>query len=312
MNKPAAILFTEMSEADREKIMTAAREKIAGIPSVQVLEGTSIKLEVNLERSSICIRFMSYLPVVDTANGLLLQTFLRSIGINFNSTMLCMIHMDLGDFLVNLGGMHVEQLGSRCADGGKCHHACIETCFRKECCVPLSESGLGDDWLPKSEVTLTPRESQINHDLWALQEFYQGNDRAMAAIADCRSAVCRGEIVPPPMIRPVVEPEPTFHEATYVDDDKTELFNGMFNVKNRVVEYRGFTIKPKLDMGTHPWLTHANRISTGWVVVKDGCLALPGACWDSSLLACRSSIDLWIESGFNAEKFWELMEPFRY
>ena len=26
----------------------------------------------------------------------------------------------------------------------------------------------------------------------------------------------------------------------------------------------------------------------------------------------RASIDLWIESGFNADKFWELMEPFRY
>jgi len=32
-----------------------------------------------------------------------------------------------------------EQLGARCADGGKCHHQCTERCFRRECCAPFSD-----------------------------------------------------------------------------------------------------------------------------------------------------------------------------
>ena len=39
-----------------------------------------------------------------------------------------------------------EILGERCADGGKCHHECDTSCFRKEACVPLTGSGLNDDW----------------------------------------------------------------------------------------------------------------------------------------------------------------------
>jgi len=32
-----------------------------------------------------------------------------------------------------------EKLGSRCADGGKCHHSCKEQCFRRQCCQPFSD-----------------------------------------------------------------------------------------------------------------------------------------------------------------------------
>lgn len=39
-----------------------------------------------------------------------------------------------------------EVLGERCSDGGTCHHRCESTCFRKDCCVPLSGAGLNDDW----------------------------------------------------------------------------------------------------------------------------------------------------------------------
>lgn len=101
--------------------------------------------------------------------------------------------------------------------------------------------------------------------------------------------------------------------ATYVDNDDVVLNNGIYNVKNRVVRYRGFTIEPKLDFGGHPFLTHGNVINTGWVVIsEDGCLAMPGASWSASILSARATIDIWIESGFNADKFWELMEPYRY
>ena len=32
-----------------------------------------------------------------------------------------------------------EVLGERCIDGGKCHHACKDRCFRRECCSPFSD-----------------------------------------------------------------------------------------------------------------------------------------------------------------------------
>ncbi|HZW25150.1 MAG TPA: hypothetical protein VFF26_06685 [Gallionella sp.] len=37
-----------------------------------------------------------------------------------------------------------EVLGETCIDGGKCHHACADRCFRRECCAPLS--GYSGPW----------------------------------------------------------------------------------------------------------------------------------------------------------------------
>lgn len=39
-----------------------------------------------------------------------------------------------------------EIIGERCADGGKCHHRCTDTCLRRSTCAPLSGSGLRFDW----------------------------------------------------------------------------------------------------------------------------------------------------------------------
>lgn len=39
---------------------------------------------------------------------------------------------------------NTEVLGKTCIDGGKCHHACKERCFRRECCSPLS--GYAGPW----------------------------------------------------------------------------------------------------------------------------------------------------------------------
>ena len=39
-----------------------------------------------------------------------------------------------------------EIIGERCADGGKCHHRCTDTCWRRTSCAPLSGSGLRYDW----------------------------------------------------------------------------------------------------------------------------------------------------------------------
>jgi hypothetical protein len=40
------------------------------------------------------------------------------------------------------GGEVTEVLGETCIDGGKCHHECAARCFRRECCAPLTASGL--------------------------------------------------------------------------------------------------------------------------------------------------------------------------
>jgi hypothetical protein len=39
-----------------------------------------------------------------------------------------------------------EILGERCADGATCHHNCGQACFRKGSCLPLTLSGLNNDW----------------------------------------------------------------------------------------------------------------------------------------------------------------------
>ncbi|AGR89092.1 hypothetical protein X832_gp136 [Pseudomonas phage PAK_P5] len=52
-----------------------------------------------------------------------------------------------------------EILGTRCLDGGRCHHRCETSCFRKECCVPLTVSRLKDDWTAPDEYLCTGSES---------------------------------------------------------------------------------------------------------------------------------------------------------
>lgn len=46
----------------------------------------------------------------------------------------------------------------RCPDGGKCHHDCEQAapCFRSKSCVPLSGSGLRDDWSLPTSAAPTP------------------------------------------------------------------------------------------------------------------------------------------------------------
>jgi len=263
MNQTAAILFQhDLNKAEREKLLLKARETILAMPGI-TKEG-NIMLDANMERTSMCIRFMSTFPRVDAQNGDVLSTRLSESGIKSSEPSHGMIHMDLGDFLVNLCGLQVEKIGERCADTGKCHHQCTTECFRKTCCEPLTISGLGPNWKP-----IEPKRA------------------ADVSIHDDRT-------------------------VTYVDDNTKVLNNGIYNVKNRVVKYRGFEIKPKLDFGQYPYRSHGNVISTGWVVIKDGCLAMPGATWSESILSARAAIDIWIESGFDAKKFWELMEPYRY
>lgn len=46
------------------------------------------------------------------------------------------------------------RIGFICIDGGTCHHSCTanEGCFRRDGCVPLSCSGLDDQWRTPEEA----------------------------------------------------------------------------------------------------------------------------------------------------------------
>ena len=83
--------------------------------------------------------------------------------------------------------------------------------------------------------------------------------------------------------------------------------NGIINVPQIEIKYRGFTIKPKMDMGSTPWMSNGNTIRRGYVVIRDGCLAMPGGSWSGSIIEAKVSIDTFIEAEENGDRFWELL-----
>lgn len=81
----------------------------------------------------------------------------------------------------------------------------------------------------------------------------------------------------------------------------------------RTYRYRGHEIKPKLDFGSGKgFLIKRKWVKKGWVVVKDFCNVMPGACWFQSLREARNGIDVLIKVKGNAEAFWEIMQPFEH
>ena len=59
-----------------------------------------------------------------------------------------------------------EIIGERCADGGKCHHRCTDTCSRRATCAPLSGSGLRFDWSPVDPSLSGLRDAAIATGKW--------------------------------------------------------------------------------------------------------------------------------------------------
>ena len=75
-------------------------------------------------------------------------------------------------------------------------------------------------------------------------------------------------------------------------------------------EYRGYSIKPKKDFGTQGFLIEGKWVKKGYVVVKDGCNAMPGATWFRTVAEAEEAIDVLIAVDGDAELFWELLQPF--
>ena len=81
-----------------------------------------------------------------------------------------------------------------------------------------------------------------------------------------------------------------------------------------MVDYRGFTIEPKRDFGPSGFYIGGKFIKRGYVVVKDGCNAMPGATWFYTVEDAKNAIDILIDVGGDdiwqpaasfAERFWE-------
>ena len=88
---------------------------------------------------------------------------------------------------------------------------------------------------------------------------------------------------------------------------KAELIsNGLVQVPNISIEYRGFTIQPKRDFGSYPY-QNVNVYRKGYVCVKDYTNPMAGATWSHTVTGAKIMIDCHIEAEGDGDKFWELM-----
>lgn len=87
------------------------------------------------------------------------------------------------------------------------------------------------------------------------------------------------------------------------------VHNGMILVPNISIEYRGFFIRPKLDMGSTPWFANGNEYRRGYIVTHD-VQVMPGAIWFHSVIEARVAIDILIESNGESAIFWNLWNEY--
>lgn len=76
--------------------------------------------------------------------------------------------------------------------------------------------------------------------------------------------------------------------------------------------YRGFHIVPKLDFGTQGFLIKGKWVKSGFVVTDGSCNIMPGATWFQTVLEAKRGIDIFISVKGNADRFWEVIQPFEF
>lgn len=86
--------------------------------------------------------------------------------------------------------------------------------------------------------------------------------------------------------------------------------NGMILVPNISIEYKGYTIRPKLDMGSTPWLSNGNDYRRGYIVTRNGVQVMPGAAWFSSVIEARVAVDILIQVDGDGSAFWNLWNEY--
>ena len=84
-----------------------------------------------------------------------------------------------------------------------------------------------------------------------------------------------------------------------------------------MIDYRGFTIKPKRDFGPKGFYINGKFTKIGYVAVKDGCNAMPGATWFHTIESAKEAInilidvggaDIWNQTPDHSARFWERMQ----
>ena len=71
------------------------------------------------------------------------------------------------------------------------------------------------------------------------------------------------------------------------------------------LSHRGFTVESKRDFGPSGFYIGGKFVKRGFVVVKDGCNAMPGATWFLSVEDAKHAIDTFIDVDGSADKFWQ-------
>jgi hypothetical protein len=74
----------------------------------------------------------------------------------------------------------------------------------------------------------------------------------------------------------------------------------------KAVEYRGFTIQP-ICHAFQPFWIEGRWHTRGFIAVRDGCHALPGAVWFHSVEEAKNGIACFIEAKADAKRFWQLL-----
>ena len=83
--------------------------------------------------------------------------------------------------------------------------------------------------------------------------------------------------------------------------------NGLINVPDIIIEYRGYKIEPKLDFGKYPYQGAGYVCSKGYVVTDGICNVMPGATWSQDVIGAKVMIDTLIESKETGNDFWDLL-----
>jgi hypothetical protein len=66
-----------------------------------------------------------------------------------------------------------------------------------------------------------------------------------------------------------------------------------------VIDYRGFTIKPKRDFAPEGFHLDGRITKIGYVVVRNGANPMPGAAWFTTIEQAKLGIDALIDVGYS-------------
>ncbi len=85
------------------------------------------------------------------------------------------------------------------------------------------------------------------------------------------------------------------------------VYNGLIEVPDIEIEYRGFHIVPKLDFEGVPHEGVANTYRKGYLIVIDYVNIMPSDTWATSVIEAKAMIDAYSEADGNAEMFWKIL-----